>query len=416
MDQTAEARKRRAIRIYVVAALIDAVGTGTYMGGSALYFVRTVGLAPGQVGVGVTASAVIGLIATVPWGHAARRFGARPVFLLLLMAKGLFYGSFAFVDTFPAYLLVACLLGGVDQPASPIQQEMVALVVGGNDRQRALSWIRSTRNFGYTLGAGIAAIVTTTSIIGGYRTVVVVNALSFFGAAALTATLPKAAAAAAAKAAAPKKLAGLWSDRRYLKLIIVNGVAATHMVLLGVALPLWIIKRTPLPAVVIPMMVTINTVLVVLVQVWVAGRVRDTRSAARALVLTGALLGGCCAAAAALPYTHGAVGIGVAAVVALLLTGAEMTQSAAGWRLSFDLAPEDGRPVYLARFSLGPIGQRLVMPLALTAVVFPLGTVGWLVFGALLLAVSATAPRIAERDEPRDLPVPAAEAATGTTR
>jgi hypothetical protein len=71
-----------------------------------------------------------------------------------------------------------------------------------------------------------------------------------------------------------------------------------------------------------------------------------------------------------------------------------MTQSAAGWRLSFDLAPEEGRPVYLARFNLGPLGQRLVMPLLLTAVVFPLGTVGWLVFGAGLVAVGAAAPRV----------------------
>jgi predicted MFS family arabinose efflux permease len=385
---------RRRIMIFVIAALVDAVGTGTFMGGSALYFVRTVHLTAGQVGIGVTASAVLGLIATVPWGHAARRFGARPIYLTLLLARGSCFAAYAFIGNFPTYLLVACLLGSVDQPASPIQQEMVALVVSGMDRQRALGWIRSTRNLGYTLGAGVAAIVSTTSVFGGYRTVVMVNAASFFGAAALVATIVVPRVAKKAGAAAPAKLAGILSDRRYLKLTVINGVVATHMVLLGVALPLWILKRTSLPAVTIPVMVAVNTVTVVLCQVYVAGRVKDTMTAARALVAGAVMLAGCCAVAALFPHTHGAVGIAAAVVAALLLTGTEMTQSAAGWRLSFDLAPDEGRPVYLARFNLGPLGQRLVMPLLLTGVVFPLGTVGWLAFGAALAAVGAAAPRV----------------------
>src|SRR5207245_6471562 len=131
------------------------------------------------------------------------------------------------------------------------------------------------------------------------------------------------------------------------------GALTSHMILLGVGLPLWILKRTPLPAVAVPMIVIINTVLAVLLQVPVAGRIKSTMSAARALILAGVLLGGCCAAAAVLPVLHGAAGLAVAALSAVLLTGAELVQSAAGWRLSFDLAPEDNRrPTYLARFSL----------------------------------------------------------------
>jgi MFS transporter len=316
------------------------------------------------------------------------------------------------VHTFAEYLVVASLLGMMAQPASPIQQEMVAVVIEGVERQRALGWIRSTRNLGFTLGAGVAAAVSVTTVLGGYRSVVLINAASFFGAALLTATIPVPRRESRARAAGPRRREGLLSDRRYLKMIIVNGALTSHMILLGVGLPLWILKRTPLPPVAVPMTVIINTVLAVLLQVPVAGRIKSTMSAARALILAGVLLGGCCATAAALPFLHGAAGLAIAALSAVLLTAAELVQSAAGWRLSFDLAPEDNRrPAYLARFSLGLTGNRLVLPLILTAVVFPLGAAGWIGLAAVLVLSGLLAPRVL-RTPVADAAAPVAPAST----
>ncbi|MCT9933586.1 MFS transporter [Planotetraspora sp. A-T 1434] len=387
------ARRNRDITIFGVAALIDAVGTGTFLAGSALYFTRTVGLSSSQIGVGVTVSALVGLAATVPWGHVAHRVGARPVYLGLLLARAACFAAYALVGSFPAYLFVVCLLGLVDKPTAPIQQELVGVVVGDADRQRALAWIRSTRNVGFALGSGVAALVSVAPVLGGYRSVVVVNAVSFVAAAALATRLSRPEAPSAARTAAPRKLTGLLEDRRYLAMTVANGVLTTHMTLLSVGLPLWIISATDLPELTVPLLFGVNTVLAVLLQVPVSARVDTTLSAARSLAVAGALLAACCVTAVLLPSVSGAPGVALAVVAVLFLTAAELVQSAGGWKLSFDLAPEHGRAVYLARFSLGTTVQTLVMPLVLTAVVFPAGALGWLVLGAVLAGVGAAAPR-----------------------
>jgi MFS family permease len=397
---------RPGIVIFSFSSFVDAVGTGTFMAGQALFFVRTVGLTAAQVSIGVTAAALLGLLATMPWGHAARRFGAKPIYVLLLAARGVCFVAYVFVHNFPEYMVLACLIGMMSQPASPIQQEMVARVTDGVERQQALGWIRSTRNLGFTVGAGIAAVASTTALPGGYRLIVLVNAASFFGAAALSATISVPKSAPKAKAGALSGTRGMLRDRRYFSLILVNGALTSHMILLGVGLPLWILKRTPLPPVAVPMTIIINTVLAVIFQVPVANRIRSSLSAGKALVLTGFLLAGCCAAAAGLPFLRGAAGIAVAALAAVLLTAGELVQSAAGWKLSFDLAPEDDqRPVYLARFSLALTGNRLLLPLLLTAVVFPLGGLGWLLLGGVLVLCGAFAPHVVRMNAPE---VPAA--------
>ena len=396
---------RRAITIFGAAAFVDSLGTGTFLAGSALYFTRSVGLSASQVSIGVTASAVCGLLATVPWGHAAHRFGARRVYLILLLARALCFAGYALVTDFPAYLLVAVLLGTVDKPATSVQQELVAVAIGGMDRQRALGWIRTTRNVGFAVGSGTAGLVSVLPELGGYRVVVLINAASFVVAAFLVTLLPK-PPASAARAATGRRLTGLLADRRYLALTGVNGVLTAHMALLSIGLPLWVVSRTGLPAITVPILIGINAVLAMLLQVPVAARVGDTATATRTLVVAGALLAGCCAVAALLPLVTRGVGLVLAVLAVLLLTGAELAQSAGGWKLSFDLAPEHGRAVYLARFSLGLTMQQIVLPVVLTVAVFRAGTAGWLVLGLLLAAAGMLAPRVVR------LPPPVEQAAT----
>src|SRR5579859_4281790 len=338
---TNRAGLRGSIAIFVVVALVDSVGTGTYLGGAPLYFTRSVGLTAEEVALGLTVSGLLGLIATIPWGHAAHRYGGRRVYLGLMLARGACFAGYALVHSFPAYLLVACLLGLVDKPTAPVQQELVALAVDGEDRQRALGWIRSTRNIGFVLGSGAAGLVTLVPVLGGYRSVVLVNAASFVVAAALATLLRLPSRTdSASQASNPARLAGLFGDRRYLAMTLVNGILSTHMTLLSSGLPLWILTRTSLPAVTVPIVTGVNGVVAVLLQVPIARRVRTTMAAAGSLLATGGLLAACCFTAALLPLIAGPAGFALAVVSVLFLTAAELAQSAGGWKLSYDLAPE----------------------------------------------------------------------------
>ncbi|WP_433241319.1 MFS transporter [Streptosporangium sp. CA-135522] len=389
-----QAGRRRDLVVFGVSSFIDAVGTGTFLAGSALYFTTDVGLKPSQVGLGVTLSALLGLVLTVPWGHLAHRYGARGVYLVLLLSRAACLAAFATVDGFAGFLVVSCLLGTVDKPTAPVQQELVGAVTGGLDRQRVLAWVRTARNLGFVLGSGAAGTVSVLPGLGGYRAVVLINAATFVLAALLATTLPRPTARTGPAPGAPVRLTGLLADRRYLTLTAVNGVLAGHMALLGVGLPLWIVTRTTLPPIAVPVLTGVNAAMAMVFQIPVAARIRTTSSAARSLTLAGLLLAGCCVSAALLPAFEGAACMALAVLSMLLLTAAELVQSAGGWKLSFDLAPEYGRAVYLARFSLGVTLQLLVMPLLLTGLVFPAGAMGWVALAVALAATGVVSPRM----------------------
>ncbi|NYT94780.1 hypothetical protein HW126_13375 [Salinispora sp. H7-4] len=60
---------------------------GLSVAGSALFLARSVGLSPRSVGVGLTIAALVGLIASVPFGRLADR---RDLLALLFAVTGLF--------------------------------------------------------------------------------------------------------------------------------------------------------------------------------------------------------------------------------------------------------------------------------------------------------------------------------------
>src|SRR5205814_10661741 len=86
-------------------------------------------------------------------------------------------------------------------------------------------------------------------------------------------------------------------------------------------------------------------------------------------------------------------GVPVWAAVPLLLTGAfvhvlgELRHSAAGWGISFGLAPDHAQGQYQATYGMGNQLGRMLAPAVLTWLVLVLGGVGWVVL-AVTLAVA----------------------------
>ncbi len=378
---------------FAFASLVDAIGTGCFLAGSALFFTGEVGLTAGQVGVGVTLAGLVGLLATPPWGRAADRWGARGIVVVLLLARSLAFALYMLVASFGAFLAVAAFLGMAEKASAPVQQTLLGDMVGAGDRQRALAIVRSTRNVGFAFGALIAASLSSMPALGGYDAIVAVNAATFMVAAVLVATIratPTRSSATAREAPGSHP----FRDRRYIALTAVNGVLTLHMSLLSVGLPLWLVEHTSGPAGLVPALLVVNTVLAVVFQVPVADRVRSRRGAARAFALAGTGIAACCLALAFAARVDGVAVVAVALAAMLALTAAELTQAAAGWDLSFRLAPESHRGHYLGVFSLGVTTQTIVAPVLLTGVVFGGGGWGWAALAAAMVAVGllASAP------------------------
>jgi MFS family permease len=97
----------------------------------------------------------------------------------------------------------------------------------------------------------------------------------------------------------------------------------------------------------------------------------------------------CCALLAVVPSIPAGAAIVVLVVAVVALTLGELTQSAGGWGLSYALAPESRRGIYLSTFEAGVTAQQVFGPGLLLAVLIPVGMWGWLALGISVLAAGA---------------------------
>jgi hypothetical protein len=176
-----------------------------------------------------------------------------------------------------------------------------------------------------------------------------------------------------------------------------NAVLLLHDSLLFILIPLWVVQRAGLAPTVSSILLLLNTVLTVLLQVYVSkfakgvgGALRLLRWSVTALIAAGLLLG------LADGGTRWVLIAMLAGAVALLTVG-ENLHSVAGWELSFLLADPDRRAQYFSLFSLGYTAQLIVGPLLMTSVVLPLGLPGVLLVLVLFVVAAAVTTAAARR-------------------
>jgi hypothetical protein len=184
-------------------------------------------------------------------------------------------------------------------------------------------------------------------------------------------------------------------DRRYLTVCVLNGLLMTYGAIITVGLPPWIVRRKHAPARTAAGAFLVSTLLVVTMQVRASRGTDTVHGAARATRRAGVLLLAAClvfASTKALPAPGAIVVLGVGCV---LLTLAEMLQSAGGWSLSYGLAPDDRQGEYLGAFATGTRIYDSLGPILVTSVILGLGQFGWallgLLYAGLALGLSAAA-------------------------
>lgn len=386
----------RAGRIFVLVALIDSLGTGLYLAGSVLFLTRAVGLSAGQVGVGLTAGALTGFLATVPVGMVADRLGAKRTLIVLQLWRGVWFMAYALLTSFWQFVAVSMLLGLADRAVGPVTQAMVGAAVDGPSRVKIMALMRSVRNVGFGLGAGLSTVLIAIDDPTVYRAMMLGDAASFFVAmAALRLVRLESVVPVRRKRlfGGPRALA----DRPYLVLTLLNGVLTVHMTLLSVGLPLWLTQHTSAPLSLVAVIMVLNTGMAVLLQVWASRGCEDPRVAARRMRSAGLVLAVC---AAVLPLASGRSPLVAAAVLLLatvLLTLGELWQSGGAWGVSYELAPAEHRTQYLSAFSLGRSAQEVVGPVVLTSVVFARPGPGWLGLAGCMAVAGLAVPAMVRR-------------------
>lgn len=394
-----------AARRLAVMSLISAIGSGLWLTGSALFFTQVVGVTAAQVGLGLSAAGVIGLLTTMPVGALVDRFGPRQVAAALMLWRAAGFTVYAFMRGFAGFLVIACLLGAADRVMGPVMQSLVSTAVSKRERGRTMGYLAATRNAGFALGGVLASTMITVFGAGSYAMLVLGNAASFVLAVPVLLTVREQEQPVTQRGLSLLRSA-LPRDRKFLQIAAVNGLLVAHFTLLTVTIPLWVVTRTAAPKALLGALLMINTIGASMFQVAVSGRTGTLPQAARKYLQAGAALFLCCAVVA-VTGSAGPAWASVLLVLAIcLLTAAELAQSAAGWQVSFALADDQRRGSYLAAFSLGESILTIIGPALLTGLMVAGGWAGWLAIGVLLLAAGTAARQLTRSARPQELAEP----------
>jgi MFS family permease len=385
-----------------VQSLLFALGEGTFMAGSAAFFLHIVGLTAAQVGLGLTLAGVAAFVAALPMGKLVDRFGPKRMWAVSATGQAAMFAVWPFVTDFKGYVAMAVgmevigALGGAAHGAYTID------VLPPDQRVKSRAYMYSALNVGFTLGAllgGVALAFPSNQVLHALpwftAVVFLVNAVAI-------SRLPRAshddrtAEERKVKVPGPGPLRNLgWMLTTFL-----IGVFWTNQVLLNIVIPLWLLDETDAPRVIIAFLFGTNTVMCILLPMAAARGIKDVPTALKAVRLSSAFFVVSCLITLATHDTVGWVTIALVWLGHVTVTGAELYLSAASWSFEAELMDPRQRGAYqgAAEFS-GTLG-RVWAPALYTFLAMNWGASGWLVIaGIIVLATVAIHPatRMAQR-------------------
>lgn len=383
---------RGPIRVLAASNLARTVGNGVLVSVTVLFFTRSVGIPAGQVGLGMTVAAALGMLASVPAGHLADIMGSRNAAAIFVAVQGLTICGYAFVGGFLGFVVASTLVIATQSAADAARGALVAGVVQGKERVRARAYLRSITNIGISIGAIGGGVALHFDSRTGYVSLLIVCGVLYVVAGSIFLRLPE------VPPVERSKDGPTWvvlRDRPFAAVALINAILVMNGGILTVALPIWIAERTQAPAWVYSGILLINTVMVVLFQVRASKGSEDVAGGARALRRCGVLLAACCAIFALAAGQPAWVAVTVLAAGALVHVIGELLYSAGSWALSYELAPENAHGQYQGLFGMSTQFGSIVTPVAATTLIIGFGWPGWLVFAAVLLAAGLAAPSVA---------------------
>ena len=374
-------------RLLAATSLLGSFGFGLYQSGSAVYFVRSAGMAENRVGLALSVAGLAGLLLGIPIGQLADRHGPRGVAIAMSVLKAVPLAAFPWTHAYWQFLAAATVFGVADAGWSVANEAIIAGVITGGARIRASAYLRSVFNVGITAGAFCAGLALASGTRAAYLALFAGCVLACLTTAASYLLLPRTPGVPPGEA--PVRGLRAVRDLPYLAVAQISNVTLLSDTVLFVGLPLWLVSGTSAPPSLAAWLVALNTLLVVGLQVRTArsaetigGAMRTQRWAFGALIVM-------CVLAGAAGHFSAWPASGLLVVCVVALTGGEMWGQGSRWALRFAFAPPGAQGQYGAAFRLGQIGPRVLGPICVTALTGRWHFGGWLVLAAVFLAALA---------------------------
>ncbi|MDG9709401.1 MFS transporter [Streptomyces sp. DH10] len=385
-------------RVLAGSNFVYTVGSGLYLTAGVLYFTQAVHLPAGQVGLGLGIAGFMALAVGIAVGHLADTHGARGVYAVTLVVQALATAGFVLADSFWPFVLAVSAATGAKAAGLAARSPLIRHY-GGDRPQEFRAYLRAVTNVGISLGALLAGWVVQVGTLTAYQLLVIGNAIAFVASAAILVRLPP--VMPVATVAGPRWIA--LRDRPYLLITVLDGIMAIQFKVLTVAIPLWLVGATTAPHWLVSATMLTGTVIVVAFQVRASRGINSPAAGADAYRRAGvAFLVACVliSLSAGIPAWAAATLIMTAVVIH---TVGELWHAAAGFEVSFALAPQHATGQYLGVFGLGAGLAEALGPGLLIALCITWGRPGWYAVGAMFALTGLAAPpavRWAQRHEP----------------
>jgi MFS family permease len=394
-----------------VQSLLFALGEGTFVTGSAVFFTQIVGLSAAQVGLGLTLAGVGSFLAAWPMGKLVDRYGAKRMWALSSAVQASLFAAWPLIGSFGWYVAMAVAMEVIGSLGGAAHRSYTIDVLPPHERVTSRAYMYSALNVGFTIGSmlgGIALAFTSNDVL---RALPWFTTVAFFVNAAAVLRLPNAShderrpeqRTMAVQGPGPLRNTG-WMATTFF-----TGVLWTNQVLLNIVIPLWLVEKTDAPRVLLAFLFGTNTVMCIFLPMAAARGVKDVSTALRAIRVSSVFFVISCVITL---YTHDTVGALTIALVWLghvTVTGAELYLSAANWSFEAELMDPRRRGEYQGAAELSSTLGRVWAPAFYTFLAMSWGAVGWLTIAAIVVAATVglhPSVRAAARFLERHGPVP----------
>ncbi|GHO63722.1 MFS transporter [Ktedonobacter sp. SOSP1-52] len=249
--------------------MVAATGRGLWLPFSILYFHLVVGLPLPLVGAGLTAAGICGSLIMPIAGSLVDRFGARLLFIASFAVMG--SGSLVYLvaHSFGLFLVGAILISSANALSNPASTTFIADVFPPEDRDWWFGFNRSAMNLGISVGVLLAGWVASVGGTTAYHWLLLVSALGYFLTGTLVLAIPVMLSQVIASENAKERVSyfTVLRDLPFLGFIATQATLFLSYAVLEIALPPFLIESLHAPAWGFSLLFTLNTIMVVVLQV-----------------------------------------------------------------------------------------------------------------------------------------------------
>jgi MFS family permease len=380
-------------RLYAFLSLLLGIGRGAFLTGSAVYFLKMVGLQPWQIGVGFSAAAGAAVVTAVPLSRLADKQSPRHAWLWGLALEAALFAMYPWAHGFWAFLALVVGLELANTLNYAGRNVYTMEMLDPETRVITQAFARSWLNVGWGLGALIAGGALVYDTPTAYNAMVYINVTVIVINAVLVFRLDDPQRQVHERAKTRSRT--VWRDHPYVTVNALIAVLLIHGTISLEVVPLWMIVHTDAPRWMLAVLTLTNTLMATTLQVAMTRGSHTIAGGRRVMRLAGWIGAACCPIFWLTGTTAAWVTVALLVLATILVTMSELWQSAAAWTLMAELAPPDRRGEYSGMARLLGSAQGMIAPAALIALAVTTGGWGWLVIAGLFLgAATAAGPAV----------------------